>query len=194
MYYEGKDLITMMTRAEGFKSIPSGYHIIGVRSYEDAPNKFDDVFNLFKGEELILSTTGTTNPGTTILKGGFMKYNKDGAAVLEANRVYNNVWKYGKHQGKIPALKQLGASVAVWRDGDMDGKSEEIGRRTVGYYGINFHPDQYDINGKDKTGTNINGWSAGCQVCNNIVDYRKIIKLVKNQKFITYTLLNEFSV
>jgi len=194
MYYREEHLVTMMKQAKGFKTVPSGYHIIGIRSDEDAPNKFDDAFHLMKGEKLILSTSGTTNPGTPILKGGFLKYNKDGAAALEANRVYVNVWKYGKHQGKIPALKQLGASMAIWRDGDKDGKSEEKGRRTVGYYGINFHPDQYDINAADKNSSNINGWSAGCQVCDNIKDYRKIINLVKKQNFITYTLLNEFSV
>ena len=194
MYYTEKQLITMMKRAEGFKAVPSAYHIIGVSSSADAPNKFDDTFHLMKGEELIMSTTGTTNPGTSVLKGGFLRYNKDGAAVLERDRVYNNVWKYGLHKGKVPALKQLGAPVAVWRDGDKDGKSEEKGKRTVGYYGINFHPDQYNINGADKQSDNINGWSAGCQVCNNIKDYRKIINLVKEQKFITYTLLNEFSI
>lgn len=194
MYYKDKDLITMMTQARDFKKVPADYHIIGVRSSEDIPNKFDDTFHLFKGEKLILSTTGTTNPGTPILKGGFMKYNKDGAAVLEADRVYNGVWMFGLHGGSIPALKQLGASVAIWRDGDRNGKSEEIGKRTVGYYGINFHPDQYDIEAEDKDSDDINGWSAGCQVCNILEDYKKILTFVKGQKSVTYTLLNEFSV
>lgn len=194
MYYKEENLIEMMKRARDFKGVPTGYHIIGIRSSADEPNKFDDVFHLMLGEKLILSTTGTTNPGTTVLKGGYLKYNKDGAAVLEGNRVYNNVWKYGKHQNKIPALKQLGASVAVWRDGDKDGKSEEIGKREVGYFGINFHCDQYDVNGPDKNSDLINGWSAGCQVCNVLTDYNKVINLAKAQKNVTYTLLNEFSI
>ena len=194
MYYKGEDIITMMKQAQGFKDIPSDYHIIGIRSANDAPNKFDDAFHLFKGEDLILSTSGTTNPGTPVLKGGFLRYNKDGAAVLEADRVYYNVWKYGKHRGKVDALKQLGAPVTIYRDGDKDGKSEEKGKRTTGWYGINFHPDQYDLDAADKQSDNINGWSAGCQVCNIIKDYKKIIELTKSQKSVTYTLLNEFSV
>ena len=194
MYYEGKDIIAKMKEARGFKSVPQDYHIVGVRSHDDEPNKFDDSLSLFYGEKLILTTSGTTNPGTTVLKGGFLKYNKDGAAVVESNRVYYNVWKYGLHAGKIPALKQLGNAITIWRDGDRDGKSEEIGKRTTGYYGINFHCDQYDINGPDKAGENINGWSAGCMVCNNIEDYRKIIELCKKQKNVTFTLLNEFPV
>lgn len=194
MYYKEEDLITMMERARDFKKVPTDYHIIGVRSAEDTPNKFDDTFHLMQGEKLILSTSGTTNPGTIILKGGFLKYNQDGAAVLESNRVYNNVWIYGKHAGRIPALKQLGSSMAIWRDGDYDDKSEEIGKRTVGYYGINFHCDQYDVNAVDKNSDAIGGWSAGCQVCNVMKDYNKIISLTKAQKSVTYTLLNEFSV
>lgn len=194
MYYDSKHLITMLTRAKGFTKIPSSYHIIGISSADDAPNKFDDTFHLMYGEELVLSTSGTTNPGTPVLQGGFMKYNKDGAAVVESDRIYYNLWKYGLHKGKVPALKQLGAAIVVWRDGDKDGKSEEQGKRSSGYYGINFHPDQYNINATDKNSSNINGWSAGCQVCNNMADYRKIIKLVKKQKYITYTLLNEFSI
>lgn len=194
MYYKGEDILEMMSRAEGFKEIPLDYHIVGIRSAADAPNKFDDVFNLFKGKELILTATGTTNPGTPVLVGGFLKYNKDGAAVVAANHVYYNVWKYGKHQNVTPALVQIGAPITVFRDGDKDNKSEEIGKKSSGYFGINFHPDQRDFTGVDKASELINGWSAGCQVCDNIAVYRKIIELVKNQKAVTYTLLNEFSV
>jgi len=194
MNYSAKELIPRAKQVEGFKNIPSNYWIIGIRSHNDKPNAFDDVFYLMQGESVIMWTSGTTNPGTPILKGGFLKYNKDGAAVLKSDKWYYNVWKYGLHQGKIPALKQLGAPVTIYRDGDMDNKSEEIGKMTSGYYGINFHPDQYDINGADKQSDSINGWSAGCQVCNLIDDYRRIIGIVKNQSSVTYLLLNEFSV
>lgn len=194
MYYKAQDLITKMKAAEGFKSVPNEYHIIGIRSSKDTPNVMDDVFYLMKGEELIYSTTGTTNPGTPILQGGFLKFNKNGAAVVESNRVYNNLWKYGKHHGKVNALLQLGNEIVVWRDGNKNAKSEEVGKREVGYFGINFHPDQYDIDAADKVSNTINGWSAGCQVCNNMEIYKKIIAACKPQKFVTYTLLNEFSV
>jgi hypothetical protein len=145
------------------------------------------------GAKLVRSTTGTTNPGITVLN-NYSKYNKHGAAVLESNRVYNNVWKFGKHAGEIPALKQLGASVVVWRDGNKNNKSEEIGKRMIGYYGINFHCDQYNVNGPDKASTKINGWSAGCQVCDNISEYNQFIKACRTQQSTTYTLLTEFPV
>jgi hypothetical protein len=194
MRYTDKELIERAKQVEGFNGIPSVYWILGIRSHADLPNKFDDTFYLMKGEKSVLVTTGTTNPGTPILQGGFMKYNKDGAAVLKSDKWYGNVWQYGMHQGKIPALKQLGAPVTIFREGDRDNKSEEIGKMTTGYYGINFHPDQYNINAADSASENIGGWSAGCQVCNNISDYRKIIDATRKQKFVTYLLLNEFSV
>lgn len=194
MFYTEKELLERVKQVSGYKHIPTEHWIIGVRSSEDLPNAFDDVFYLMKGEKLIIWTSGTTNPGTPILKGGFMKYNKDGAAVLKADQWYYNVWIPGLHQGKVKALKQLGAPVTIYRDGDKDGKSEEIGKVTTGYYGINFHPDQYDINGADKQSDQVNGWSAGCQVCNIIADYRKFIEATENQRSVTYVLLNEFSI
>jgi hypothetical protein len=193
MYYDEKYLITMMTRAEGFKKIPSVYHIIGVRSAEDAPDRFDDTIHLMRGEKLIMSTTGTTNPGLSVLKGGYRRYNNDGAAVVESNRVYNNVWKYGLHLGFMPALKQLGAAITIWRDGNGNDKSEQVGKRTTGWYGINFHTATRSW-ASNLIKSLIGGWSAGCIVCNNTKEYREIIKYCKSQKTVTFTLLDEFSV
>jgi len=197
MYYNPKLIIERVKQLPDFKEklFNGDYWICGVRSETDEPNKFDDTFYLFKGEECIIDTTGTTNPGTPVLKGGYLKYNKDGAAVVESDRIYWNVWKYGKHGGKIPALKQLGNKITIWRDGDGDNKSEEIGKRTEGYYGINFHSDEYDINEDNRSDdAGINGWSAGCQVCNKMHDYKRIINLTKDQKNVSYVLLKEFSV
>jgi len=194
MFYVDKELIARVKQLQDFKYIPKGYWIIGIRNPEDNPDRFDDMFYLMHSDQLIMETSGTTNPGLSILQGGFKKYNSDGAAIVEADRIYYDVWKYGLHLGKTPALKQLGASITVWRDGDMDRMSEEKGKRTTGYYGINFHPDQRDINGPDKNSDRIGGWSAGCQVCNKIDDYRKIIEFVKNQSNVTYCILNEFSI
>jgi hypothetical protein len=193
MVYEGTEIIARMKQLEDFTKVPSRYHIVGVRSLADETDKFDDTFYLFEGETLIMMTSGTTNPGAKILKGGFRRYNKDGAAVLEADRIYYNVWKYGKHLGYMPALKQLGAPVTVWRDGDLDGKSEEKGKRTTGWYGINFHTATKSYL-SNIIKTFIGGWSAGCQVCNNAPEYMSIINKVKDQSSVTYTLLNEFNV
>ena len=189
--YTTDQLLDRVESLKSFKTIPLGYWIVGVRSEEDAPNKYDDKFYLFNGEEFVKVVTGTTNPGTPILEGGFLKYNKVGAAVVKSDEWYYNVWAYGLHQGKQPALRQVGNFI-VYRDGDKDNKSEEIGAPIVGSgYGINFHSISNDLSVK-KIGENIGGWSAGCQVVNNVEQYRMIINMIKNQNRITYCLLKEF--
>lgn len=187
--YTDKQILERVKSLNSFKGIPQGYWIVGVRSEEDAPNKYDDKFYLFNGEQFVKVVTGTTNPGTPILQGGYLKYNRVGAAVVKADEVYYDVWKFGLHQGKMPALKQVGPFI-VYRDGDKDGKSEEIGAPITGSgYGINFHTCSY----LDKVvGENIGGWSAGCQVVNNTEQYYMVINLIKNQNRITYCLLKEF--
>ena len=189
--YTTDQLLDRVESLKSFKTIPLGYWIVGVRSEEDAPNKYDDKFYLFNGEQFVKVVTGTTNPGTPILEGGFLKYNRVGAAVVKSDEWYYNVWAYGLHQGKQPALRQVGNFI-VYRDGDKDGKSEEIGAPIVGSgYGINFHSISNDLSVK-KIGENIGGWSAGCQVINNVEQYSMIINMIKNQNRITYCLLKEF--
>ena len=189
--YTTDQILDRVESLKSFKTIPVGYWIVGVRSEEDAPNKYDDKFYLFNGEEFVKVVTGTTNPGTPILEGGFLKYNRVGAAVVKSDEWYYNVWAYGLHHGKQPALRQVGNFI-VYRDGDKDGKSEEIGVPIVGSgYGINFHSISNDIT-VNKIGENIGGYSAGCQVINNVEQYRMVINMIKNQNRITYCLLKEF--
>ena len=187
--YNDKQLLDKVKSLPNFKTIPSDHWILGVRSNEDAPNSFDDKFYLFKGEEFVWVTSGTTNAGTPTLK-QFEKVNKDGAAILKADTWYYNVWKYGKHNGKVDALLQLGATVQVYRDIDKDEKSEEQGKLESGYFGINFHPNTYDLT--KPSGSSIGWWSAGCQVVNNVTKYKEFIKLCKPQKNVSYCLIQEF--
>jgi len=187
--YTDKELLEKIKSLSSFKSIPSGYWLLGVRSKEDNPNAFDDKIYLFKGSQFIEVTSATTNAGTPTLK-QFEKVNKKGAAVLKSEQWYYDVWKYGKHNGKVDALLQLGAPVQVYRDTDKDTSSEEQGILDTGYFGINFHPNTYDLS---RPTSNIVGWwSAGCQVVNNVTKYKTIIRLVKPQKYVTYCLINEF--
>jgi hypothetical protein len=187
--YTDKQLLEKVKSLSSFGKIPAGYWLLGVRSLDDIPNRFDDKIYLFKGEEFVLVTSATTNAGTPTLR-QFEKINKDGAAVLKADEWYYNVWKYGKHQGKVEALLQLGNKVKVWRDTDKDDKSEEQGKLQEGYFGINFHPNTYDLS--KPSGTTIGWWSAGCQVVNRVDLYKIMIKLLKTEKFVTYCLINEF--
>ena len=188
--YTDTELLQRVKELDSFKDIPSGYWLLGVRSSEDEPNRFDDKIYLFKGEQFVDVTSCTTNPGTTVLR-NYSKFNAKGAAIVVADEWYYGMWRKGKHQGKIDALVQIGSKIKVWRDGDKDDKSEESLIQQEGFFGINFHPNTYDINAKS-TGSLVNGWSAGCQVVNNMDKYRKFINLIPANTSITYCLLNEF--
>lgn len=188
--YTDKEILDRIKSLPSFKSVPTQKFIVGFRSNEDAPNKFDDKFYMFEGEKFIDVVTGTTNPGTPVLQGGFLKYNKVGAAVVKADTWYYDVWAYGLHMGKMPALRQVG-KITVFRDGDRDGKSEELGAPITGLYGINFHAATYN-NFFRGIQENIGEWSAGCQVVNDKQKHLKWIEMLKAQSRVSYVLLNEF--
>ena len=188
--YTDKQILDRIKSLPSFKAIPESKYIVGIRSTEDATDKFDDKFYLFEGETFLHVTTGTTNPGAPVLQGGFLKYNNAGAAVVKSNSWYYDVWAYGLHMGKMPALKQVGP-ITVHRDGDKDGKAEEIGAPITGLYGINFHAATYN-NFFRGVQENIGEWSAGCQVVNNKQEHLQWIDLLKAQPRVSYVLLNEF--
>lgn len=203
--YSDKQLLDRVKSLDNFKEVPKDYWILGIRSNEDTPNIFDDKFYLFKGEKFILVTTGTTNPGTPSLLGGWKKTNKVGSFILKADYWHYNIWMYGLHKDKMPALKQLGNVAIGYRDNDNDDKSEEIGGEVNGWFGINFHFNSYDIienKGWKKAWNKVKNiyswvigpWSEGCQVANQSEHYRKIIDLTKDQRRVSYCLLNEFDV
>lgn len=188
--YTAKQLLDRVKQVSGYKSIPTGFWLLGVRSNEDLPNVFDDKIYFFEGERFICVTSATTNPGTTVLR-SFERFNAKGAAVLVADQWYYNVWTRGMHQGKVPGLLQLGSRVKVWRDNNKNDKSGDTGEIQEGFFGINFHPNTHDFNAKT-TGTLVNGWSAGCQVVNNMERYRQIINTIPTKTWVSYCLLNEF--
>ena len=200
--YTDKQLLDRVKQLSNYSAIPNGRWILGVRSNEDMPNYFDDKFYEFEGEKFIRVVTGTTNPGLSILKGGYKHYNKLGAAIVKSDKWYYNVWKYGLHKGKMPALLQIGAKIDVYRDGDNDSKSEELGAAISGWYGINYHTNTYDFRqGSLKlTKSSIDGWSAGCQVINEREKYMQQMEWYeaaaksKKQEYVTYCLINEFNV
>lgn len=210
--YTDEQLLKRIMEIPGFKGFPKGRFIIGVRSNEDTPNVYDDKFYEYEvncpGEftmdlgvvMFIRVLTGTTNPGAKILKGGFKSFNPVGAAVLKSDMWYYNVWKFGMHRGRMPALRQRGAEMTVYRDGDMDGKSEEIGEPISGWYGINYHMNTYDLSEEnlEKERWIIGGWSAGCQVTNDRDEYLEQMEWYEEalesgkQKYVSYVLLKEF--
>ena len=200
--YTDSQLLDRVKSLPSFKGIPSGRWILGVRSNEDDPNIYDDKFYEYEGEKFIRVLTGTTNPGIKILKGGFKSFNSKGAAVLKSNEWYYDVWKFGMHRGKIPALRQRGAEMLVYRDGDMDGKSEQLGNPTEGWYGINYHMNTYkmDEDSLEQDIWTIGAWSAGCQVPNDRKQYMERMEWYEEayisgkQKYVSYCLLDEFDI
>jgi hypothetical protein len=198
--YKDIELLDRVKSLPSFKEIPKGRWILGVRSQEDTPNYFDDKFYEFQGEKFLRVVSGTTNPGASILKGGYKRYNTIGAAVVAADHWYYNLWKFGLHRGKMPGLLQIGAQILVYRDGDLDGKSEELGKPVWGWYGINYHTNTYDFSLRSlkMTQQQIDGWSAGCQVVNNRevyveqMSWYQAMQKSKLQETVTYCLINEF--
>ena len=198
--YTDEQLLTRVKELCNYEGLPDGRWILGVRSQADEPNVFDDKFYEYEGDKFIRVLIGTTNPGSTILQGGFLKYRNDGAAIVKSNRWYYGVWQYGLHRGKMPALLQTGAKITVYRDGDMDDKSEELGEPMSGYYGINYHTNTYNFSDENiqVTVDEIDDWSAGCQVTNERdkyvtqMDWYREAKESGKQTNVTFCLIKEF--
>lgn len=209
--FTDKEILQRAMSVSGFKGFPPGRFIIGIRSRKDIFNIYDDKFYEFENianattndisvMRFIRVLTGTTNPGGSILKKGWRRFNKYGAAILKSDQWYYNLWQYGLHKGKMPALKQVGTKVLVYRDGDNDGKAEELGKPISGWYGINYHTNTYDFSKAARSIFNwiIGGWSAGCQVVNSRdkyfqqMDWYEYALRTEYQKFVSYCLLKEF--
>lgn len=187
--YSKNELLNRVRDADGYMGIPDYFWILGVQSLEDRFNEFDDVFYLFRGTDLIMRTTGTTNAGLTGLK-NYGEYNSEGCAVLKTNQWTYGLWRFGYHRGKMPALKQIRA-IKYYRDWNKNEKAEQLGRLREGIIGINFHTVTYQgrVNFVRKL---IGGWSTGCQVVNNVMDYFDILDRVRYEPEVSYCLIKEF--
>lgn len=187
--YTDKQLLDRVKSLDSFNGIPNGYWILGVQSNEDAFNEFDDKFYVFHGERFITVTSGTTNAGTTGLM-GYQKYNRHGCAVIKTDEWYYTLWRPGLHRGRMPALRQS-RPIKYFRDWNKNRRAEQIGKMYEGIIGINFHTVIYGV----RSGfwrRFIGGWSVGCQVCNVVSDYYRILDLCNDQETVSYCLIEEF--
>lgn len=167
-------------------------NIIGVRntSTNKVTNKFDDLlivdYNTGRCHKRQLFNI-TTTPGLYYMN---KPVNSKGAAILVPGQ-YRGAFKFGKHKGKYRALCQC-KSLPVYRDNNKDDifdlKPETIEN---GIFGINIHrSNEFAVS------TNVDKWSAGCQVFANPKEYMTFIRLVEASIPIygdtfTYTLLND---
>lgn len=187
-----KDAIT----SKGYKWFENGNYnlnIVGVRNSDThgtVTNKFDDCITLsynVDGEEKFHCFGATTDPGSHWEKN---LLNEDGVAILKPGQ-YRSSHKIGLHQGKYEALRQQ-KPVKVYRDNNLDGKYD-LNENTVqeGIFGINIHRAT-GIEGN--TSTQIDKWSAGCQVIAANADFKLFMEIANKAKDVwgnsfTYTLI-----
>ena len=166
-------------------------NIIGVRTPDMTPNVFNDwLYVVYKDETdqwVELRYQITTDPGLYYLE---QPANIKGTAILKAGQ-YRSSHKLGKHRGQYDALVQRGL-VTVYRDRngddvfDMSADSEDSG-----YFGINIHRAS-----SRRESTQVDRWSAGCQVFANPNEYAMFIDLCKRAATrwgdtFTYTLIEQ---
>jgi len=168
-------------------------NIVGIRNSDTegkVTNKFDDWVTLsysVNGEMMFHCFDATTDPGSHWEKN---LLNKDGVAILVPGQ-YRSSHMIGLHQGKYEALRQK-SSLKVYRDKDKDGVYDFLEENIKeGIYGINIHRATSREGGKS---TQIDKWSAGCQVIAANADFKLFMEVVnKSAKLygnsFTYTLI-----
>ena len=169
-------------------------NIVGVRNGEtgtEVTNKFDDFLTLsykVNGEWNYHCFDATTDPGKHWVE-NIMR--EEGVAVLKENQ-YRGSHKIGLHQGKYEALRQQ-KPVQVYRDNDLDGNYDLLEENIQeGIFGINIHRA---TKWEGKKSTQIDKWSAGCQVIAANDDFRLFMEICNKAKdtwgnSFTYTLIN----
>jgi len=191
--YTDKELLEKVKLTAGFNGIPPTKWLLGVRASTIIPNTFCDKVYLFEGENCLSVTSITTNPGSAGLI-DYKKYQTDGIAVMADDNWYYDLWTPGLHKGKMRALVQVG-NVNYYRDNDGDKIAEEIGKIHTGVIGLNFHTASYNSDAKTVSSfvaPTVGTWSMGCQVCNVLSSYYKILNLIGAQKRVSYCLIKEF--
>ena len=184
----------ILTKAEalGFKTFTGNYdlNLIGVRSDIQAPNKFNDKFYIVYQEN---GKWVTHVFPFTSLAGKYWLNNPSraaGCAILVHDKQYLGAYKLGLHRG-YEALQQVG-KVDVWRDDNRDDIADYDCPVESGWFGINIHRAS-----RDRTSTDINRHSAGCQVLASPSHFSLLIGLVKKQKLAglgdvcSYTLIKQ---
>tara|TARA_R110002074_G_scaffold108524_2_gene234211 strand:- start:112 stop:756 length:645 start_codon:yes stop_codon:yes gene_type:complete len=169
-------------------------NIVGVRNMntdDKVTNKFDDCMTVsykdVEGNWLFYCFPCTTDPGKHWVEN---LLNKNGVAILKEGQ-YRSSHMIRKHQGKYDALCQKGP-LKVYRDKNKDDVYDLLEENVhEGIYGINIHKS-----GSRETGsTQVDKWSAGCQVFAVKSDFDKFMEIMYAAKVtwgnaFTYTLIN----
>jgi len=186
--YNVKQLLDILN-SNNYKVFTRPYemNIVGIRSTEE-PNKFDDAMCIFykndSGSWIYHQYPCTTDAGTYFL---LNPINKLGTAMLKEGQ-WLNAYKIGMHRGKYSALTQA-KPVTTYRDFDRNAIFDFGQNTSTGLYGINIHKS-----GKDSS--EVNNWSAGCQVFSKTADFDAFMQMANKQKSLygnefTYTLIDQ---
>lgn len=189
-----REQVEKTVKAKGYAWFESNkdydVNIVGIRNSatdKKVTNKFDDWMTLsykVNGEWKFHIWPCTTDPGITHTTQKLLS--AKGVARLVPGQ-YRGTHQIGLHQGKYSALVQR-EPVVVYRDANKDLKYDET-QTEKGLFGINIHRSS-----ATGTSTQVDGWSAGCQVFANINDFTKFMTVMEKardaftNKF-TYTLI-----
>ncbi len=191
----GITLLEKMYDKKGYAFFTSGdynLNIFGIRAYPGTVNKFDDIVGVaykVNGEWQLKCFHATTDPGLYWLNN---LMNVNSTAILKEGQ-YRGGWKIGMHKGQYKALIQ-NKPITVYRDRNKDNKHDFDERNTeTGMFGVNIHRATPN---SGQTSTNVDKWSAGCQVIAAKDDFDTLMKLVdkasaKYGSVFTYTLFNQ---
>ena len=193
-----RERIKEALKSKGYKFFENGdynVNIVGIRNSETegkVTNRFDDLMTVsykVDGEWQYHEFDCTTDPGTHWVEN--CAYSKKGVAILKPGQ-YPKSHKIRKHLGQYEALGQQNL-VTVYRDPNKDAvyNLDENNTQT-GLFGINIHrASKY----AGKKSTQINKWSAGCQVIAANDDWTKFMKIMRKARSVwtndfTYTLID----
>ncbi len=193
-----KKQIENAVKDKGYKWFENGdwnLNIVGVRNSDtgdEITNKFDDKITLsykVDGEWKFHCFNCTTDSGRYWMDNNIMK---SGCAILKEGQ-YRSAYKIAKHRGIYDCLSQRGENpVTVYRDANKDDCYDFNNDNTqTGHFGINIHRATARAG---KTSTQVDKWSAGCQVIANNDDWHEFIKVCYKAKEVwgnnfTYTLI-----
>jgi len=166
-------------------SKPYYVNIFVFRKHRVFTNKFDDrIYWLWKDDNdtwRFDTANITSKPGTYYVKNPL---NNKGVAILKPGFLKGS-HKIGLHQDKYEALVQA-KELTVYRDNDKDSWADYTLEDT-GWFGINIHRANALW-----TSTNVDKWSAGCQVFANPIKFNAFMNQCKKHALLHENNFNLF--
>lgn len=168
---------------QGINSI----NIFGIRNSDPNSNSFDDtvgiLYRMSQNSWAVYQYPATTDPGLFYRE---HPINPNGTAIIIPGN-YIDVYKVGLHEG-YEAMEQISA-ISYIRDNNKNKVLDflyklatfkifkEIGKTNIHHAGVNS--------------TQVDNWSAGCQVLAKLSDFIDFMNIVKSS--IQYKTTNKFS-